>query len=219
MPSLQGPCSQRDRACCADSLDPIQGSQGNQKQRHAQPRTLTPLLDPKMNFRDDCRFMENVACQDKAVRNNSEEMESHTAQFDYLQIEVQTQSPELCKCKKRASETRDAGTQTPNIPVAETCDASTQSSFVIDSAAKANLCLPPVDVSVQHPATGRQSDTAAEPNTHTPSPGKTRSGEKHTPWSKNKSRAGSPSGGSDMNKCTDDDSDGKAILQTHKTPF
>lgn len=221
MPSLQAACSYMDQACCADSLNPNQSLQGNPKQRHPRPRLLTPLLKPKMNFRGDNKFRENVARQDKAGGSNIQEMQSHTAQFDSPQIAVQTQSSELCKCKT-SSETRNAGTQTANHPMVETCDASTQCSFVVDGAGKAtgfSPCLPPVDVSVQHPATGRQSDTAAEPKTHTPSPGEARSGGKHTPWSKNKPSAGSLSGSSVINNFTANNSDAKVILQRPINPF
>ncbi len=200
-----------DQACCADSVNPNLGPQGNPKQRHTQPRLLTPLLKPQMNFRDDQKVMENVGFPDKTLGSNGQQTGSNTAQ-----------SSELCKCKKTSNETRDVGTQTINNSTAETCDASTQCSSVVDSVTKAtgfNLCLPPVDVSVQLPATGRQTDTAAEPNTHTPSSGQTRSGGKHTPWSKTKSRAGSLSGSSIINKFTANNSDGKVILQRPKHTF
>ncbi|KAM9334624.1 uncharacterized protein redic1 [Symphorus nematophorus] len=180
-PCLQTAPSYMDQGYCADSLNPNLGLQRNPKQRHTQPMLLTPLPKTKTNFRDDKKVMEKEAHPDKALGSN-------TAQFD----SPKTQSSEPCKCKKRPNETRDAGTQTVDNPTVETCDASTQCSFVINSAAKTSvlsLCLPPVDVSVQHPATGRQTDTAAEPNTHTPSPGQTRSRGRHTPWSKKKSHA------------------------------
>lgn len=201
-----------DQACCSDSLNSNLGPQGNPKQRHTQPRLLTPLLKSQMNLRDDQKVMENVTCPDKTLGSNSQQMGSNTAQ-----------SSEPCKCKKTSNETRDAGTQTVDNSTAETCEASTQCSLVGDGASKAtgfNLCLPPVDVSVQHPATGRQTDTAAEPDTHTPSSsGQARSGGKHTPWSKKKSRAGSLSGSSIINKFTGNNSDGKVILQRPIIPF
>ena len=187
-----------DQACCADSLNPNLGSQGNPKQRHSQPMLLSPPPNPKTNVRDDQKMMENVARADTASGNN-------TAQFD----SPKTQTSEVCQCERTHTETRDAGTQTVGKPTATTCDASTQCSFAFNSPARApglSLCLPPVDVSVQRPATGRQTYTAAEPNTHTPSPGETRSGERHTPWSKKKSRADSFSGS-------------KVILQGPINPF
>ncbi|KAG8005715.1 hypothetical protein GBF38_001675 [Nibea albiflora] len=196
------------QACCADSLNPNLTPQGL-------PRPLTPLLKPKMNFRDEQEVMENMASPDKAIGSNSQQLGSRTAQPNSPQ--AQTQSSEPCKCRKTPGDRRDAATQTVDIPAAETCDASTQCSFVVDSGTKAgefNLCLPPVEVSVQHPATGRQTDTASTQNTHTPSPGKERSRWRYTPWSKKKSRADSLSGNS--SKFTVGDSDGKVILQTHK---
>ncbi|TKS90989.1 hypothetical protein D9C73_025122 [Collichthys lucidus] len=168
------------QACCADSLNPNLALQG-------QPRLLTPLLKPKMNFRDEQEVMENTPPPDKAIGSNSQHLGSHTAQFNSPQ--AQTQSSEPCKCKKTPNDSRDAATQTVDIPAAETCDASTQCGFDVDSGTKVrefNLCLPPVDVSVQHPATGRQTDTVAAQNTHTPSPGKERSRWRYTPWSKKK---------------------------------
>ncbi|XP_044042790.1 uncharacterized protein LOC122871572 isoform X2 [Siniperca chuatsi] len=165
-------------------------------------------------------YMDQVCCADslnqnlgpdKALGSNSQQTGGNTAQFESPQDLAHTQSSALCKCKKTSNATQDAGTQTVGNPTAETCDASTQCSFVVDSATKAdgfNLCLPPVEGSVQHPATGRQTDTAAEPNTHTSSSEKASSGGKHTPWSKKKSRAGSLSG-----------SDSKVILKRPINPF
>lgn len=147
MPCLQDAYPCVDQACCADSPNQNQGLQGNPK--HWQ----TLLLKPKMNLRDDHTIMETTACQDKAVRSNS-----HAAQIGSPQVVVPTQSSEMCKCKKTSSETQDAGTQTANNPMVETCDASSQCNPVMNSVASAtefNLCSPPVDVSVQPPATGR----------------------------------------------------------------
>ncbi|XP_051247822.1 uncharacterized protein LOC127358621 isoform X2 [Dicentrarchus labrax] len=217
-PCLQAASSYINQTCCSESLKQNLDSQGNTKQRHTQPRPLSLLLKPKTNFRDD-QIMENVAHPDKALGCNGQQMESNTAQLDFPL--AQTQSPEPCKCKKTSNETRDAGSQTVD-PTAETCDASTQCSFVADSATKTtefNLCLPPVDVSVQHSATGGQTDTATEPNTHTPSSSQARSGGRHTPWSKNISKAGSLSGSGIIKELTADNRDGKVILQRPITPF
>ncbi len=140
-----------DQARCADSLNPNLGFQGNLQQMHTQPRLLTPLPKPKMNFRDNQKDVENVTPPDRAIGSNSQQMRCHTAQFDSPQAVAQTQSSELCKCEKTSSETRDVETQTANIREAETCDASTQCSFVADSAAKAggvNLRPPPTYVPV-----------------------------------------------------------------------
>lgn len=187
------------------------GYQGNQKQRH---RLLTPLLKPRKSFRDDQTVMENLARPDNAVESNSQQTGSHTAQFDSPQALAQTRSSEPCRCKKTSSESRDAETQTSGSPTAETCDASTQCSSVADGVNTwFNLRPPPVDVSVQQPATGRQTDTAAEPNTHTPPPGS-----RHTPWSQRKSRAASLSGSSAVNKFTASNSDGKVNLQRPMNP-
>ncbi|XP_034434750.1 uncharacterized protein LOC117757594 isoform X2 [Hippoglossus hippoglossus] len=139
-----------------------QGSQVKPKQSHSQPRPLTPRIKPKTNIRVDEK--------------------------------VQPLNPEVCKCQKPSSGTRDAGTQTVAIPAAEMCDASTQCIFTADGASRHpvfSVHLPPVGLSMQHAATGRQTDTAAQPNTHSASTG---NGGKNTPWSKKKPKADSPPG-------------------------
>ncbi|XP_037316635.2 uncharacterized protein LOC119210577 isoform X2 [Pungitius pungitius] len=68
---------------------------------------------------------------------------------------------------------------------------------------------------VQHPATGRQTHTAVKPSAHTPSSHKWRSGEKHTPWTKKQSGAGSLSGSS----CTNKSSDDSVTAQTPTNPL
>ncbi|XP_033987515.1 uncharacterized protein LOC117483327 isoform X2 [Trematomus bernacchii] len=183
-PYLQASSSYMDPACCAESLNPNPVSQGNPEQRHIKPRPLTPLLKPQ-SFRDKQTLMDNT--------------------FPPV-LSPQAQCSEMCTCQKKANETRDAGTQTAAV----TCDAETQCSAVEDGAtAEFNWCVPPVDVSVQHPPTGRQTDAAAE-RTHTASTGKATSGEKLTPWVKKKPKAGSLSGSSIINNI-----DGKVILQKH----
>ncbi|XP_034719850.1 uncharacterized protein LOC117938963 isoform X1 [Etheostoma cragini] len=217
-PCLQATCSYMDQACCAVSLNPNQGTQhthGNPKQRHTKPRSPTKLLKPIMNFRDNQKVMENVSFQVKALESNSQQLGDNTAHH----VSPQTQSSELCKCNRTPNETRDAGTQTVDNPTAETCHAATQCSFAADGATEATGCRSPVDVSVQHPATGGHTDTAAEPSTHAPLSGKARSGEKHTPKdprTKKKSTAGFPSGSSNMNKCPANNSDGRVILQRRR---
>ncbi|XP_040886601.1 uncharacterized protein LOC121176576 [Toxotes jaculatrix] len=210
-PCLQASASSYvEQACCSEAV--IQGSQGKPKQRHSQPRPLTPF---RGNFRADQKIMEKVVCPDKALGSNSRQTESSTHQFASPHPLVQTQSSEICKCQKTSSETRDVETQTINFPAAETRDASTQCSVVADSTSTApglNLYLPPVDTSVQHPATGRQTGTAAQP--HTASSGKSGSGGKHTPWGKKKFKAGSLSGSSSMNKVTANNSNGKVFQRS-----
>ncbi|KAI3366862.1 hypothetical protein L3Q82_009517 [Scortum barcoo] len=204
LPCLQ--VSYMDQASCSDSLYPNLGLQVNPEQRHNQPRLLTPLVKPTMNFRDDQTLMLNVACPDKNLGSTCQQTGSNIAQ-----------TSEPCKCNKTC---KDAETQTINDSTAEMCDASTQCSLVADSAtAGSNLCLPPVDVSVQHPATGRQTDAAAYPNTHTPSSSQAKSGGKHTPWSETISRAGSPSDSSIINKFTAHNSGSKVIQQRPTNPF
>lgn len=193
-----------DQACSVDKPNPNRSLQENPNQSHTQPKLLTPVLKPQISG------------------SNNQQMGSHVAQLNSHQALAETLSSQLCKCKKTPTETRDAGTQTADNPTAETCDASTQYSFVGDTATKvtgSNLCLPPVDVSVQHTATGRQTDTAAESDTHTPSPGEVSSRGKYTPWNKKKSRADSLSGSSFINTFTADNSDRKFILQRPINPF
>ncbi|XP_037617238.1 uncharacterized protein LOC119483197 [Sebastes umbrosus] len=184
---LQAASSYMDQACCADILNPNQGNPQQRPTKH--PRPPTPLPKPQMNIRDNRKIMENVVFQVKASGSDSS-----TAQF----ASPQAQSS-VCKCKKTPGESRDAGTQTVYNPTAETRDASTQCSVVADVEATGLYLPPPVDVSVQHPATGRQSDTAAKP--HTPPSGKAGRGEK--PWTEKKPRGGSLSGSSVINKHTD----------------
>ncbi|XP_030296636.1 uncharacterized protein redic1 isoform X2 [Sparus aurata] len=203
-PSHQAASSYVDQACSVDKPNPNRSLQENPNQSHTQPKLLTPVLKPQISG------------------SNNQQMGSHVAQLNSHQALAETLSSQLCKCKKTPTETRDAGTQTADNPTAETCDASTQYSFVGDTATKvtgSNLCLPPVDVSVQHTATGRQTDTAAESDTHTPSPGEVSSRGKYTPWNKKKSRADSLSGSSFINTFTADNSDRKFILQRPINPF
>ncbi|XP_071358031.1 uncharacterized protein [Trachinotus anak] len=221
-PCLQASAnSYMEQACCAET--PNQGSQGKLQQRRSHPKPLTPLIKPRMNFRVDQEVIENMICPDKALGSSNQQTGSGTAQFASPHPLAETQSPGLCKCKKTPSETRDAGTQTADIPTAEMCNASTQCSLNEDGASRApgfDLYLPPVDMSVQHPATGRQTDTTAEPNTRAASSSRnTRSGGEHTPWGKKKSKAGSISGSRIINKFTAHTSDGKVFLQRPINPF
>lgn len=201
-----------DQTCCADSVNSNLGFQGNPTQSHSNPRPLTPHINPPKNTRDYQKVMEN----DKALTSNG------TDQFVSPHLLAQTPSLEQCKCNKTSNEMRDAGTQTVDISTAETCNASTQCSLVLDSVSKApfNLYLPPVDVSVQNSTTGRQTgctDAAAESNIHTASSANSRSGENHTPWRKTKSKAASLSG--ILNKFPATNSEEKVILQRPINPF
>ncbi|XP_034529953.1 uncharacterized protein LOC117805365 isoform X2 [Notolabrus celidotus] len=148
------------KTCCEDG------------ERHILPCSLSPVLKPQMNLRDKEEVMKSVTCSDKAVGSNSQQLGSSTVQFQSPRALAKAQGFELCKCKKTSSETRDAGTQTEEKPTLQKCDVATQCSFVEQGASKAtafNLFLPPFDVSVKHPATGRQTNTTSEPHTHTPS--------------------------------------------------
>ncbi|XP_053271431.1 uncharacterized protein LOC128429173 [Pleuronectes platessa] len=139
-----------------------QGSQVRPKQGHSQPQPLTPRINPQTNIRVDEK--------------------------------VQPLNQEVCKCQKPSGGTRDAGTQTVAIPTAEMCDTSTQYIFTADGASRQpvfSVHLPPVGLSMQHAATGRQTDNAAQPNTLSASTG---NGGKNTPWSKKKPEADSPPG-------------------------
>ncbi|XP_068442841.1 uncharacterized protein [Clinocottus analis] len=214
-PRLHSASSHVDRAFCADSLDSFMVSQGSGKQRHAKPRPITPLLKPRMLFRENQEAVGNAVFQVKAWGSPVQQTGSNTPQF--ASPAAQSQSSELCAWRKTSAGTRDAGTQTVGNVTAETCDVSTQCSAAAGAGGGLNSCRPPVDVSLQHPATRRQTDTAAEPRAHTPSSGKWWSGEKHTPWTKKQSKepfvAGS--GSSFINKC----SDGRVILQRPINPF
>ncbi|XP_062239206.1 uncharacterized protein LOC133949072 [Platichthys flesus] len=139
-----------------------QGSQVKPKQGHSQPQPLTPHIKPQTNIRVDEK--------------------------------VQPLNPEVCKCQKPSGGTRDAGTQTVAIHTAEMCDTFTQHIFTADGASRQpvfSVHLPPVGLSKQHAATGRQTDNAAQPNTLSASTG---NGGKNMPWSKKKPAADSPPG-------------------------
>ncbi|XP_026182095.1 uncharacterized protein redic1 isoform X2 [Mastacembelus armatus] len=185
------------QACCTDTPNLNQCSQENPEQRLSQPRLLTPLIKPQMNLRDD----QNVACPDKACETNDQQIGRSTAQF--VSPHPLAQSQLVCKCKQASNETRDVGSQTVDIPTAEKRDASTQCDSVTRATAY-NLYLPPVVKPVQHLATGRQTDTAAEPNTLSASSGNLRSGGKHTPWNNENSKADSLPGSSSSVKLSDD---------------
>ncbi|KAM6961569.1 uncharacterized protein redic1, partial [Tautogolabrus adspersus] len=128
--------SYMDQICCEVSHNSNLGLQDNEQQSHIQPRLPTPSLKSQMNLIDNQEVIEYMAGSDKGVGSNRQQTGRSTDQFE----------SELCKCKKTANESQDVGTQTDDKPMAETCDASTQCSFVLHSASKApafNLCLPP----------------------------------------------------------------------------
>ncbi|XP_037316636.2 uncharacterized protein LOC119210577 isoform X3 [Pungitius pungitius] len=207
-PHLQATSSKLDHAFCADTLKTFMGSQGNPKQR---PTKTGPLL----NFRDNQEAKEAAVFQGKSSGSSSQQTGTDTLEHARPPDLAQTQRSELCACNKTTNKTRDAGTQTVDCLAAETRNASTQCSVVVDEAAVLNSCWPPVVVSVQHPATGRQTHTAVKPSAHTPSSHKWRSGEKHTPWTKKQSGAGSLSGSS----CTNKSSDDSVTAQTPTNPL
>lgn len=153
--------------------------------------------------------------QVKSSGSSSQQTGTDTLQLATPPALAQTPRSELCACQKTANKTRDAETQTADRPESEMRSASTQCSVVVVEAAVLSSCQPPVDVSVQHPATGGQTDTAAKPRAHTPPSHRWRSGEKHTPWTKKQSGAGSLSGSSCTNKCTDD----RVTVQRPTNPF
>nr|XP_040030152.1 uncharacterized protein LOC120817733 isoform X1 [Gasterosteus aculeatus aculeatus] len=205
---LQATASNLDHPFCADTLKTFIGSQGNPKQRPTKP-------GPLLNFRDNQEAKETVVFQVKSSGSSSQQTGTDTLQLATPPALAQTPRSELCACQKTANKTRDAETQTADRPESETRSASTQCSVVVVEAAVLSSCQPPVDVSVQHPATGGQTDTAAKPRAHTPPSHRCRSGEKHTPWTKKQSGAGSLSGSSCTNKCTDD----RVTVQRPTNPF
>ncbi|CAK6949779.1 uncharacterized protein LOC122974860 isoform X2 [Scomber scombrus] len=201
-------CQPMDHTCSADAVNLNLGSQGNPTHSDYRPEPLTPCIQPQTNTRDYQKLTEND------LRSNG------TAQFVSPHLLAQTPISKKCKCDKTSNEMRDAGTQTIDISPAETCEASTQCSLVLESMREGfNLYPPPVDMSVLHSATGRQTGCtdAAKPDTHTSSSAKSRSGGNHMPWSKMKSKAGPLSG--TLNKVTANNSEGKVILQRPINPF
>ncbi|XP_071370364.1 uncharacterized protein [Centroberyx affinis] len=211
-----------DQACSAEAPNPNQGSQGNPKQGHSQPGPLLQQTKPKVNFRDDQRAAENMACNDETCGNSDEHIGSRTAQFV-----PQSQLSEIHKCKMTSSETRDAATQTSDIPACQTSDASTQCSFVPDRPTdppEFNLYKTPVDVSVENPATGRQTgcrDAAAEQNTQRASSDGYRRGGEHPPWSKlrKEHRAGQLSISGIINKYPTLNTDSRVMIQKPTNRF
>ncbi|XP_056280257.1 uncharacterized protein LOC130200231 isoform X2 [Pseudoliparis swirei] len=198
-PGLQAAASSHmDRVFCADGLDSCAASQGSAKQRLSRP--ATPLLNPGTGFRDQ-EVTGNAVFQVKGRGSNAPP------------ALAQSQSSEACTCKKTSAETREAGTQTAGNLAAETRDTWTQCGGA--EAGRLDARLPPVDVSVQPPATGRQTDTAAEPRAHTPPSHKWRSGEKHTPWTRKPSNPTIGAGSSFVNKSAD----GRADPQRPRNPF
>lgn len=215
MPNNQAASSFIEQICCAENLNQKVDSQGSPKQGPTQPRLhVTPLPKPKTYVRDDSQVMENVTSENEEFQCYSKHIENHR---DSCQAVVQTQNSEMWKCRKTTTETQDVGTQTPIIPMVVVHNASTQCSFVVDRVTK--LCQSPVDVSVQHPATGRQCDTTADTNIRTPSPGEPRIGDGHMPRSKEKSRATSLSGRNILNKFPCSKSDYSVFLQKPLNPL
>ncbi|TNN55183.1 putative protein C12orf40 [Liparis tanakae] len=201
-PGLQAAASSHvDRVFCADGLDSCTASQGSEKQRLSKPRPVTPLLNPGTGFRDNQEVTGNAVVQVKGWASNAPP------------ALAQSQSSEPCACKKTPAETREAGTQTAGNLAAETRDTWTQCGG--PEAGRLDARPPPVDVSVRPPATGRQTDTAAEPRAHTPPSHKWGSGEKHTPWTRTPSNETIGAGSSFVNKSAD----GRAVLQRPRNPF
>ncbi|XP_041637022.1 uncharacterized protein LOC121505629 isoform X2 [Cheilinus undulatus] len=211
------PSSYMDQIYCEDSSNSNLPLQGN-----GHRRLPAPPLKSQINLGDNQKFMEYVVSSDKAAGSSSQQTGSSTPYFECLRGLGQTQSSELCKCKKNSRETRDVGTQTNEEPSAETCDASTQCSFVVHSAMKANKfnwCLPPFDVPVKDPATGRQSNTSSELNEHSPLSGNVRNDGRSMSWNNKGFRAVSLSDSNSVNTVPASNSDGKRILQGPRIPF
>ncbi|XP_063316705.1 uncharacterized protein LOC134615949 isoform X3 [Pelmatolapia mariae] len=198
-----------------DQAFSLSGSHGNLNETLSELRPHTPRIRSQMDFRVDLKVTENMATPDKAFESKGQEKESSTALLLSPHPSAQTQSSDVCKCKKTSSETRDAGTQTVRSPPAGACDASTQCSFVADSSLGYSLHLSNADMLELPPATGRQAGTATEPDALTASPENSRSEEKQTPWSNKKSKADSLSGRSMITA----NNGAKTILQRPTNPF
>ncbi|KAM9845827.1 uncharacterized protein redic1 [Aulostomus maculatus] len=133
-----GCCQPVDRACCADSVNQTLSSQG----KHSLQIPSTP------------HTQEIPSQYQKATEKDQSLQSNHTPSPGLLD---QSQSSGICKCKKTANETQDAGTQTPDISP-ETCDAATQCSLLSESVSKdPGPSFRPPRVSLPHPATGRQT--------------------------------------------------------------
>ncbi|CAJ1054412.1 uncharacterized protein LOC117805365 isoform X1 [Xyrichtys novacula] len=201
--------SDTDETCCQLCMGQTGCEDG---QRHSQQSLHTP--SPQLKKIQE--VTQSFTCSNNDKGSDSQQSGSTTVQFESPSVLAEAQGVQLCKCKRTSGETRDAETQTDDKPTAKTCDASTQSSFVVPSASKAaafNILLPPFDVSVKHPATGGQTNSTLEPFTHPPSSGNMRNKEKQTPWNEIKSKAGSLSDVWVTNIPSSTNSDGNVILQ------
>ncbi|XP_030006244.1 uncharacterized protein redic1 isoform X2 [Sphaeramia orbicularis] len=184
-----------DQGYCADPLIP--NSQGNPKEK-----PLSPYIKQTMNFRSG-----RIASFSGRPRGgNVRQTEGSLAHFPSPHPLAITQ----CKCKQTPSEMLDKETQTVHIPRAETFDVSTQCSLGTKPH-NFSLFLPPVDASVPHSATGRQTDctdAAAKLSRRIASAGNSRSEVNHTNWNKTY-----------QNKLSGNNCDGIAILQGLLKPY
>lgn len=189
-----------DQPRCSDDIN------SNSQWNH-QPGPHTPQIISTRNPRNNQNVLESIANRYKAPARQSQESSSSGPG---------TENSELCKCRNVSTETEEAATQTDHIWTPETCDASTQYSFVSDSETRTSRLSsnqPNADISEQPPATEMQTD--AEPKTSSKN---SRSEVKQMLWSKKKSKTGSLSGSSSAHKFNANNGT-KVLLQRPTNPF
>ncbi|XP_015252549.1 PREDICTED: uncharacterized protein LOC107099087 isoform X1 [Cyprinodon variegatus] len=156
----QEPAFYSDEACCSDGRK-------SASQRitvlSPQQQPLTPLMRSKTNVRGTPNMMLNEAITDTA--SGGQQTGTFNAPFSSPRPIAETQSSEICRCKKMCSESQDVGTQTAYTSTADTRDASTQCSFVENTKTRASgfpLLRPAVDASQQFPANERESEVGPQ---------------------------------------------------------
>lgn len=194
VPNLQASSSCTDHSLCGEE-EPEQGA-----------RPFVPHPNP--NLRGDHKALDNVTSLNEAAQSSEQEMKNRSDAGETR-----------CKCTK--PETREAGTQTPAHPVAETQDASTQCSFVGDSPSVGrgtDLCHSPVDASAPNPARRGQCCTGLQQDTNAPSMGEAGSSIKSL-WRQQKPRHNCVTSTNVRTKSPQNQSDYKSILQRPINPF
>ncbi|XP_012732521.2 uncharacterized protein LOC105936307 [Fundulus heteroclitus] len=154
------------------------------------PRPLTPLMRSARNAGDNQNRTGKEAGTDRA--SGSQQAGSFTAPSSSPRPLGETSNSEMCVCRKTFAQSQDVETQTEYTY--DTCDASTQCSFVANSEGGASgftLDRPAVGASLQLPANER--DTDVEPQALRAPSKASPSTEGGAPWSWWKSRPDSGS--------------------------
>ncbi|KAM4614939.1 uncharacterized protein ACJ7VT_010164 [Polymixia lowei] len=210
-----------DRTFSAETPNPNQGSQWTPQQELSQHGPLTLQKQCPGNCRDDQEVMKNMCSPDGPCEWSNRQTRSSEAQFVSPRPMALSHSPEIRR--RKTTETRDAGTQTADIPARQTSDASTQCGLLPETTKAIVLGSTPVGISTQIPATRGQDscrDAATEQNAQRSSSASCRRGEEHTPWNKSikKYRLGHLSFNSIKKKCPAHNTEG-VTMQRPSTPI